>query len=166
MALRDRHSAGSPKSRKSGFWDFEKCRKYCEKYFFEKKTFFSWEAFGSRYFVCRIVFGSGGAGNARTLPIFEKSKEIHDLGHHLAASTTGSCPPIKPSKNILQKMCTSCRACRWVGHSETFATCWGNVFMISVHSIFSIFRSPKLFFLDFLKMLSGFIKKYQIASSG
>ena len=32
--------------------------------FLKKYYFFSWEASGSRYFVCRIVFGSGGAGNA------------------------------------------------------------------------------------------------------
>ena len=32
--------------------------------FLKKNFFFSWEAFGSRYFVCRIVLGCGGAGEA------------------------------------------------------------------------------------------------------
>ena len=51
----------------------KKVENIAKKHFVQKKYFFSWDAFGSRYFVSRIVFGCGGAGNARTSPIFGKS---------------------------------------------------------------------------------------------
>ena len=49
--------------------DFETSKKVkntAKKLFLQKILFFSWEASGSRYFVCSIVLGCGGAGNART----------------------------------------------------------------------------------------------------
>ena len=47
----------------------KKVENIAKKLFLQKKNFFSWDAFGSRYFVSRIVFGCGGAGNARTSSI-------------------------------------------------------------------------------------------------
>ena len=46
------------------FWAIE-CEKISIFIFLKKNFFFSWQSLGLRYFVCRIVFGCGGAGDTR-----------------------------------------------------------------------------------------------------
>ena len=118
------------------------------------KNIFSCHSFGSRCFVSRIVFGCGGAGDSRTSRVFEKSMQIHDLGLHFAACASRSCPNNNTENKILFRLCNSCWAGRWVNRLDSCSTRRGNVLMITVHSIFPIFRFQKFFLNDFRKCLS------------
>ena len=53
--------------------------------------------------------------------------------------------PKKNAKIFLSQLCTSCRARRCANLLESFTTCRGKVFMITVHSIFSNFHFQKNF---------------------
>ena len=61
--------------------------------FSEKKLLFSWKAFGSRYFVCRIVFGCGGAGDswASSISSIFEDFELHfqDFSEHFSRKILG-----------------------------------------------------------------------------
>ena len=83
------HIPRSAKSRIFGFWRVEKSQKYCD---FPILVFFSWEALGSRYFVCRIVFGCVGVRDSRTSSILVKSIKILGLEQHFTPAASGPCP--------------------------------------------------------------------------
>ena len=62
-------SPGRPNRENPYFEVSKNVENIAKKHFLTKKCFFSWEDLGPRYFVCRIVLGFRGAGDAPTSSI-------------------------------------------------------------------------------------------------
>ena len=94
------------------FFDFEVSKKVkisAKKWFLQKSYFFSWEAFGSRYFVCRIVLGCGGVWDARNIVNFIK---IHSPAE-ANSRFKGLVPNVITPDIFFQKKCLGLLATSW-----------------------------------------------------